>query len=95
MLKLRHEDGDNADYYQVYSGQVRIGTIYRAHNTPGGDKWFWGFNGVQNGPGPFNGFVPSLDDAKIAFAKSWRGWLDAAGLTERAAPAPDSEFEER
>jgi hypothetical protein len=35
MLKLRHEAGDGADRYQVYSGEVRVGAIYRAHNTPG------------------------------------------------------------
>jgi hypothetical protein len=51
MLKLRHEAGDGADRYQVYSGEVRVGAIYRAHNTPGGDRWFWGLNGVENGPG--------------------------------------------
>ena len=55
--------GDSADRYQVYSGEVRVGAIYRAHNTPGGDRWFWGLNGVQNGPGPFNGFVRTLDGA--------------------------------
>jgi hypothetical protein len=35
------------------------------------------------GPGPFNGFVRTLNDAKAEFAKSWRGWLEAAGLIER------------
>ena len=82
MLKLRHEAGDGADHYQVYSGTVRVGTIYRAHHTPGGDRWFWGLNGVQNGPGPFNGFVQTLEDAKADFAASWGAWLKAAGLNE-------------
>jgi hypothetical protein len=26
-----------------------------------------GLNGIQNGPGPFNGFVATLDAAKAAF----------------------------
>jgi hypothetical protein len=82
MLKLRHEAGDGADRYQVYSGEVRVGAIYRAHNTPGGDRWFWGLNGVENGPGPFNGFVRTLDDAKAEFAAAWGTWLKAAGLNE-------------
>jgi hypothetical protein len=33
MPKLRHEADDSPDHFQVYSGQVRVGTIYRAHNT--------------------------------------------------------------
>jgi hypothetical protein len=31
-----------------------------------------GLNGVQNGPGPFNGFVPTLKDARAAVSKAWR-----------------------
>jgi hypothetical protein len=82
MLKLRHEAGDCADHYQVYSGTARVGTIYRAHHTPGRDRWYWGLNGVQNGPGPFNGFVQTLEEAKAVFAASWGAWLKAAGLSE-------------
>jgi hypothetical protein len=33
-------------------------------------------------PGPFNGFVRTLDDAKAKFAASWGAWLKAAGLNE-------------
>ena len=42
-------------------------TVYKTS----GNKWFWGLHGVQNGPGPFNGFVRTLDDAKAEFAASW------------------------
>ena len=41
-----------------------------------------GPQGVQNGPGPFNGFVRTLEDAKAEFAASWGAWLKAAGLNE-------------
>ena len=92
MLKLRHEAGDSADRYRVYSGEVRVGAIYRAHNTPGGDRWFWGLNGVENGPGPFNGFVRTLDDAKAKFAAAWGAWLKAAGLNEDTPTAQLKEF---
>ena len=64
MLKLRHEAGASADRYQVYSGEVRVGTIYKTS----GNKWFWRLHGVQNGPGPFNGFVRTLEDAQAQFA---------------------------
>jgi hypothetical protein len=36
MLKLRHEADDSADHFQVYTGQVRIGTIYKAIRGFGG-----------------------------------------------------------
>ena len=78
MLKLRHEAGDGAEHFQIYTGQVRIGTIYKTS----GNKWFWGLHGVQNGPGPFNGFVRTLEDAKAEFAAAWGAWLKAAGLNE-------------
>jgi hypothetical protein len=71
MLKLRHEADASADHFQVYTGQVRVGTIYKTSGNPTGNQWYWGLNGVQNGPGPFNnGFVRTLDDAKAKFAAS-------------------------
>jgi hypothetical protein len=33
-------------------------------------------------PGPFNGFVRTLEDAKAEFAAAWGAWLKAAGLNE-------------
>jgi hypothetical protein len=83
MLKLRHEHDDPANHYQVYTGEVRIGTIYKTSRNPTGNQWYWGLNGVENGPGPFNnGFVRTLDDAKAEFAAAWGTWLKAAGLNE-------------
>jgi hypothetical protein len=38
MLKLRHEADDIPDRFQVYTGQVRIGAIYKTS----GNQWFWG-----------------------------------------------------
>jgi len=35
MLKLRHEADDRPDHFQVYTGQVRIGTIYKISGNPG------------------------------------------------------------
>ena len=78
MLKL----DDSPDHFQVYTGQVRVGTIYKTSGNPTGNQWFWGLNGVENGPGPFNGFVRTLEDAKAEFAASWGAWLKAAGLNE-------------
>ena len=68
VLRLRHEADESPDRFQAYTGQVRIGTIYKTSGSPTGNQWFWGLHGVQNGPGPFNGFVRTLDDAKAKFA---------------------------
>jgi hypothetical protein len=97
MLKLRHEADDSPDRFQVYTGQVLIGTIF----SPTGNQWFWGLHGVQNGPGPFNGFARTLEDAKAEFAAAWGAWLKAAGLNEDTptaqlkelvmVPKPDNE----
>ena len=82
MLKFHHESDDGSEHFQVYTGQVRIGTIYKSSGNPTGNRWYWGLNGVDNGPGPFNGFVRTLEDAKAKFAASWGAWLKAAGLNE-------------
>jgi uncharacterized protein (DUF736 family) len=51
MLKLRHEADDSPEHFRVYTGQVRIGTIYKTSGNPSGKSWFWGLNAVQNGRG--------------------------------------------
>jgi hypothetical protein len=87
MLNVRHEAGDSPEHYQVYSGQIWVGTIYKSSGHPGGSQWYWGLNGVQNGPDPFSGFVQTIDDAKAEFAAAWGAWLKAAGLTEDRSTA--------
>jgi hypothetical protein len=42
MLTLRHDVDASADHFQVYSGQVRIGTIYKTQQEIRGQRWFWG-----------------------------------------------------
>ena len=42
MLKARHQADDRADHYEVYSGQVRIITIYNTTSNPTGREWFGG-----------------------------------------------------
>jgi hypothetical protein len=36
-----------------------------------------------NGPGPFNGFVRTLDDAKAEFAAAWGAWLQGCRAERR------------
>jgi hypothetical protein len=46
-----------------------------------------GLHGARNGPGPFNGFVRTIEDAKAEFAAAGGAWLKAAGLSEDAPTA--------
>jgi hypothetical protein len=80
-LKLRREDV-SPDHFQVYSGEVRIGTIYRTHQHPGGNEWMWFLNGVQNAPVRVNGFAVTFDDAKAEFARLLARVAQGRRLTE-------------
>jgi hypothetical protein len=48
-------------------------------------------NGVENGPVRLDGFAFTFDGAKAELTLSWRAWLAAAGLTERARAAAVAE----
>jgi len=85
-LTLRPTHSDRrSEHYQVYSGEVRIGTIYHTRTRPDGKEWFWGINGVLHGPLVFNGFAMTLDDARRELADNWARWLAAAKLSELEA----------
>jgi hypothetical protein len=90
-LTIRHTDPDapHLEHFQVYSREVRIGTIYRTHS-PNGDVYSWAINGIYTGPPPFGGWAKELDDAKAQLGAAWRRWLAAAGLTEIEPPPADS-----
>jgi hypothetical protein len=68
--------------FQCCGGHVPALSASAAIAAAAGNQWYWGLNGVENGPGPFNGFVRTLDDAKAKFAACWGAWLKAAGLNE-------------
>ena len=85
-LTLRPTYADSDQHYSAFSGDVSIGVIYRTPSHPDGAQWYWGLNGVHNGPVQFNGFVKTLDEAKAELRKSWEAWLTAAKLAELEPP---------
>jgi hypothetical protein len=87
MLTLRNKPFPRGDHFQVYSGEVRIGAIYRNSKNAEEPEWAWFLDGVENGPGYLNGFARTLEDAKAEFVASWGAWLKAAGLAEKEPPA--------
>jgi hypothetical protein len=73
--KLRHEAGDGADHFQVNSGDVRLGTIYKTSGNPSGNQWFWGQWRPER-PWPVQRLRPNARGCQGRnFAASWGAWL--------------------
>jgi hypothetical protein len=82
-------DGSPGDY-DVLSGAIRIGQIYKraaAHRPD--TQWAWVFNGVPQGPSELatTGFAESREGAEAALQESWEQWLAWAGLSEEGRAA--------
>ena len=61
-------DKDRGDYV-VCSGDSDVGRIYETPDSPDHLRWFWSMN--VNGPMTRSGHVPTLEEAKAQFQKSW------------------------
>jgi hypothetical protein len=62
--------------YDVVSGERRVGRIFRSSTAPQDRPWMWTITAVVVAPRlPSHGFAATLDDAKAAFAETWRRWL--------------------
>jgi hypothetical protein len=65
----------NPDHYDVLSGGRGIGRIFRS-SAPQDRPWMWTITSAVVEPRlPSPGFAGTLDDAKAAFAETWRKWL--------------------
>jgi hypothetical protein len=63
----------NPDDYDVLSGERVIGRIFRSATAPQDRPWMWTITGAIVAPRrPSHGFAGMLDDAKTAFAETWR-----------------------
>ena len=86
-LKLRSSglssgiDKDRPDY-TMYCGGWAIGRIYKTRWGPDSLRWFWSL--TVNGPMTRSGRVPTLQEAKAQFQKSWDAWKAWAKLEEVA-----------
>jgi hypothetical protein len=74
-------DKDRPDY-TVYTGECEVGRIYRTRGGPASLRWFWSL--TVNGPMTRSGRVPTLQEAKAQFQKSWDAWKAWAKLEEVA-----------
>jgi hypothetical protein len=70
------------DDYDVMGGDRAIGRIFRSASAPQDRPWMWTITGVVVMPRvPSHGFAASLQEAKAAFADTWR-----RGLALKAPP---------
>src|SRR5262249_7948314 len=70
------------DDYDVMSGERVIGRIFRRSvGVPPERPWMWCISGVIVSSN--HGFAATLDEAKAAFAATWRAWL---ARTDRTRP---------
>jgi hypothetical protein len=82
QLTLRHWTNGRAgdfwgpDDYNVMSGGRAIGRIFRSATAPADRPWMWTITGVTVAPALRNyGFAETREEAKAAFAATWRAWL--------------------
>jgi hypothetical protein len=75
-------DKDRPDY-TVFTGKWEIARIYQTRGGPDTLRWFWSMN--ANGPMTRSGRVPTLEEAKAQFQKSWDAWKAWAKLEEIGA----------
>jgi hypothetical protein len=62
------------DDYDVLDDTRAIGRIFRSNSAPADWPWMWTITGAVVAPRlTSHGFCATLDDAKAAFAKTWRG----------------------
>jgi len=77
LRRTRFGDYVPADDYEVMSDGRAIGRIYRPHaGAPRDLPWEWTITGAVVAPAFRNqGFEPTFEEAKTAFATTWRAWL--------------------
>jgi hypothetical protein len=66
--------------YVACSGDWDVGRIYETPDSPDHLCWFWSMN--VNGPMTRSGHMPTLEEAKAQFQKSWDAWKAWAKLEE-------------
>jgi hypothetical protein len=72
-------DKDRQDH-TVYSGGWTLGGLTKARGGPEHLRWFWSF--AVQGPMTRSNRVPTLEEARAQFQKSWDAWKAWAKLEE-------------
>ena len=78
-------DKDRQDY-TIFSGGWAVGRIYETRGGPAHLRWFWSL--TVDPPMTRSGRVPTLEEAKAQFQKSWDAWKAWAKLQEVAPVVP-------
>jgi hypothetical protein len=61
------------DDYDVLDGERAVGRTFHSASAPQNRPWMWTITAVVVAPRlPSHGFCATLDDAKAAFAATWR-----------------------
>jgi hypothetical protein len=86
LVLRRARDGrasaGTADDYDVLDATRAVGRIFHSNSAPTDRPWMWTITGAVVAPRlPSHGFCATLDDAKAAFATTWREWLRLTGGT--------------
>ena len=82
---MLHKVKGERDDYDVMSGSMPVGRIYRRPSAgPDTPQWAWSITGVKDGPSAMvlGGAKHTLDEAKAELAKNWQEWLAWATLLE-------------
>jgi hypothetical protein len=66
--------------FTFYSGEWRIGRIYKVHDAPIHLRWAWSLE--LQGPMKLSDQVPSLQEAEAQLHASWQVWKDWAKMIE-------------
>jgi hypothetical protein len=89
-LSLQVPTDGSPGHYDVLSGAMRIGEIYkRAVTHRESPEWTWVLNSVPDGPDGMavTGSAESRDGAEAALRESWEQWLAWAGLSDASGAA--------
>jgi hypothetical protein len=94
MLVLR-PDPNSLDVHHVMHGGWEVGRIDKSLIATR-LRWIWALNRVPGGPDGLRltGVTDTIDEAEVELAKSWKQWLEWAGLVAaetifaRIGPAP-------
>jgi len=77
------------DDFNVMSGRLCVGRIYRRARGTAKMQWLWALNGVYGGPDAMRitGTTATLDQAQTELKESWGKWTAWANLQD-SIPAP-------
>ena len=90
-MSLTYRDkGTSGTLVEVVSNELSIGHLNKhPSGTKSHEKWDWNFSITPGPPGfEYNGRAETLEDAKAAVERNWRGWLKAAGLPDKDEAPP-------